>query len=197
LLERARAQDPEARNRIVSLYLPLVYIWCRKAGLSAPEAEDVGQEVLLAVNNSLATFRRDRPGDSFRGWLRTLTANKIRDHWRSNPRQRGAEGGSDALTRLQQLPADESSDAADPVGTEEGPGDEMKALLRRALEQIRPTFKEATWQAFWRVVVDRQRPDLVAGQLGLSVNAVRLAKGRVLRRFREEFKDLVDLSPGP
>jgi RNA polymerase sigma-70 factor (ECF subfamily) len=195
LLERARARDPQAWQRLVSLYLPLVYGWCRQAGLAAVDAEEVGQEVLLKVNTGLANFRRDRPGDSFRGWLRTITANKIRDHRRSHPPQRDAEGGSDAQARLKQLPADDPSDSAGPTDAAGASADERKALLGRALDQVRPTFKETTWQAFWRVVVDGQLAELVAGQLGMSTNAVHLAKGRVLRRFRAEFKDLLEFSP--
>src|SRR6476620_2449763 len=70
LLARARANDQDAWARLASLYRPLVAFWCRRAHCPAEEVEDVTQEVFAAAAAGLATFRRDRPGDSFRGWLR-------------------------------------------------------------------------------------------------------------------------------
>jgi DNA-directed RNA polymerase specialized sigma24 family protein len=59
----------------------------------------------------------------------------------------------------------------------------------RACEGIQDEFEEPTWQAFWRVAVEDQSPADVAPVLGLSVNAVYLAKSRVLRRLREALGD--------
>jgi RNA polymerase sigma-70 factor (ECF subfamily) len=75
LLERVRANDPEAWARLVALYRPLVLSWCTRAGVHAADAEDVAQEVFLAAAHALDHFRRDRPGDTFRGWLRVITRN--------------------------------------------------------------------------------------------------------------------------
>jgi RNA polymerase sigma-70 factor (ECF subfamily) len=46
-------------------------------------------------------------------------------------------------------------------------------------------FEERSWQAFWRVVVEGQRLADVAAELGLTRNAVYIAKSRILRRLRE------------
>jgi RNA polymerase sigma-70 factor (ECF subfamily) len=64
--------------------------------------------------------------------------------------------------------------------------------LRRALEMVRGDFGKNTWQAFWWVAVEDRQTDDVSADLGISVNAVRKAKARVLRRLREEFGDLLD-----
>jgi RNA polymerase sigma-70 factor, ECF subfamily len=53
-------------------------------------------------------------------------------------------------------------------------------------------FQPATWQAFGRVVIHGQPADRVAADLGLSVNAVLIAKCRVLRRLRQEARGLLD-----
>jgi hypothetical protein len=66
------------------------------------------------------------------------------------------------------------------------------SLLLRALEMIRGDFTPQTWQAFWRVRVDGQTPAVVADELGMTANAVRGARGRVLRRLREELGHLAD-----
>src|SRR5437773_255782 len=75
LLERARRQDPLAWGRLVDLYTPLVWRWCRRLNVKPDDTEDVCQEVLRAVHRALPEFRRDRPGYSFRGWLRAITLN--------------------------------------------------------------------------------------------------------------------------
>ena len=71
LLERAKARDSGAWKRLVELYSPLVFSWCQRRGLSPEDASDVMQEVFASVAGHLVTFRRTRPGDTFRGgWLR-------------------------------------------------------------------------------------------------------------------------------
>jgi RNA polymerase sigma factor (sigma-70 family) len=93
LLQRVKAQDGDAWRRLTELYGPTVYGWCRRAGLSPDDAADVGQEVFRAVVTAVDGFRRDQPGDSFRGWLCTITQNKIRDHWRRGAAVRTRPGG--------------------------------------------------------------------------------------------------------
>lgn len=186
LLERIKVQDQSAWERLVRLYSPLVYRWCRRGGVSAEDAADVGQEVFRAVARKVRDFRHDREGDSFRGWLRAITRSKVCDHLRGLSGGTTAAGGSDALTRLYQVPAPEE-DSADAECREE-----TRVLYRRAVELIQAEFENATWQAFWRVV-DGQRPADVAAELGMTVNAVYTAKSRVLRRLREEFADLIEM----
>jgi RNA polymerase sigma-70 factor (ECF subfamily) len=186
LLERARAQEPDAWRRLVALYGPLVYHWCRGSSLGPEDVADVFQEVFRAVAAHLVTFSSDVPGATFRGWLLVITRNKVRDHLR---RQRGrpvAAGGSDALRQLGQAP-DPVQEPDDPAG-----GEENRAVLRRALELVRSEFEEATWQAFWRATVEDHAPADVARDLGLSVNAVYKAKSRVLRRLRTELEGLIE-----
>ena len=77
LLERVRSHDPQAWHRLVGLYQPLVLAWCHRAGVTSTDAEDVAQEVFAAVASALDHFRRDRPGDTFCGWLRVISRNQI------------------------------------------------------------------------------------------------------------------------
>ncbi len=180
LLQRVKAQDPAAWERLVNLYTPLVCWWCRRAGLDGQAVEDVGQEVFCAVWRKVVDFRHDREGATFRGWLRTITRHKVIDRARREP-PRGV-GGSDFQARLDQLPgsASETTDAAA----------EARLLARRAADLVRAEFPEAKWQAFQRVVLEGQRPADVARDLNVSLNTVYLAKSRVLRRLREEFAGL-------
>src|SRR5205085_10531661 len=107
------------------------------------DAADVGQDGFLSVSRNIGEFHRDRDGDTFRGWLRTITRNKIRDFHRDRGEDRAA-GGDRALNWLHQLP---DSPAAN------SDADERGVLYARALELIRRDYEEQNWQAFWRMVV--------------------------------------------
>src|SRR5436305_2049300 len=103
LLERARAHDPTAWHRLVRLYQPLVLSWCARGGVNATDAEDVGQEVFTAAAGALDRFRRDRPGDTFHGWLRAITRNQILLLFRRGRGRPRAEGGSDACHKFHEV----------------------------------------------------------------------------------------------
>src|SRR5262249_24624815 len=186
LLDRAREHQPEAWHRLVTLYGPLTYDWARKAGLQPSDAADVVQEVFTRVSTHLARFRREKAGDSFRGWLWTICANKIRDYYRDLRSRPSAEGGSTAQVRLQQLP-----DAPPNEDSEDG-SLELRRLRQRALAQLREAFEPHVWEAFWRVAVEEQAPGDVARDLGVSVWAVYKAKARVLQRLRQELEGLME-----
>ena len=80
LLEGLRANDASAWDRLVRLYRPLVLFWCRRAGVTDADADDVCQEVFAAVVSGLGRFHREQAGDSFRGWLRGIARNKLLRH---------------------------------------------------------------------------------------------------------------------
>jgi RNA polymerase sigma-70 factor (ECF subfamily) len=131
----------------------------------------------------VASFRKERAGDTFRGWLRRITQNKLRDHFRRLGREIPGVGGSSAQQRLAQLPEIEDSSEA-PVAD-----DGERGLFGRALNLIRGEFEERTWVAFWRTAVEGRPTADVAADLGMSPGAVRVAKSRVLHRLREALGD--------
>ncbi len=185
LLDRIKLQDPEAWRRLVRLYGPVVYGWCRQSGLQPADAADVSQETFRAVAAGVEHFRREQPGDTFRGWLWTITRNKVRDHFRRCQGPEVARGGSDAQQQMVEIPdrPPESVPSAGQSSPDNSPA-------HRALEQIRAEFEPRTWQAFWRTTVDRQPAAAVADELAMNPAAVYQAKSRVMRRIREELGDL-------
>jgi RNA polymerase sigma-70 factor (ECF subfamily) len=180
--------DPTAWERFVHLYGPLVYHWCRRAGLQDADAADVGQEVFRAVAAGIGGFRHDGAADSFRAWLRTIARNKVRDFGRRRS-VADAAGGTTAQVQMQRV----VDDPADPAEADPPEAPDEKALLyRRAVDLILAGYQEPTRLAFLRVVIDRDDPVDVARDLGLTVNAVYLAKSRIRKRLREEFSGLLD-----
>jgi RNA polymerase sigma-70 factor (ECF subfamily) len=184
LLCRAQAREPEAWQRLMALYSPLVRHWCRQAGVPKYEIPDASQEVFAAVASSLGTFRSDHPGTTFRAWMRAIARRRL---WRRARRRcEPAVGGTDLQKRLEQVPAPADEDELE---LSESPV-EVTGLYRRALRQVQHQFEDRTWTAFWRVTVENRSPAEVAAELGITANAVRQAKSRVLRRLREEMGEL-------
>ncbi|HEY7312606.1 MAG TPA: sigma-70 family RNA polymerase sigma factor [Gemmataceae bacterium] len=187
LLQRLRANDSEAWRIMVELYSPLVCHWATRGGVRGADVEDVAQEVLQAAATHMQNFRRDRPGDSFRGWLRGITRNMVLQHFRRSGRHPRGSGGTDALVQLHTI---EDSDAAR-QDEDDDPAEELDGLRRRALELVRGEFEERTWRAFWMTVVESRSPADIAAEMGVSATAIRMAKSRVLRRLKETFGDLI------
>jgi RNA polymerase sigma-70 factor (ECF subfamily) len=184
LLDQARGGDDAAWGRLVDLYGPVVLRWCRSLGLPPHAAEDACQETFAAVARSLTTFHKG-DGGSFRGWLLTIARNKARDLARRDRRQPAvAAGGTEARERV-------AAAAAPDLDREASVESDRCDVLRRALAVIRGDFDERTWTAFWAAAVDGRASAEVGAELGLSPNAVRKAKARVLRRLREEFEGLL------
>src|SRR3954452_9397324 len=134
LLAQLKAGQPAAWERLTALYAPLVYHWCRGMRLAEQDMADVFQQVFQAVSAHIESFQRDKPGDTFRNWLRAITRNKVRDHFRRNARQAQAAGGTDAQLYFAQLAAPYEADQADEdVHDEE---EEVRQLLRGALRLV-------------------------------------------------------------
>jgi RNA polymerase sigma-70 factor, ECF subfamily len=180
LIDRIRVHDEEAWQRLVALYTPFLHYWCRQWGVCREDADDVLQEVFEAILKSLKDFRRERAGDSFRGWLRGIARNKVLSFHRRRD-QRGP-GGTDFYRHSLLIPA---QDGETLLGGEKAEEDAISVLYERALKLVQAEFEERTWQAFWRTVVDGQAPAIIAEDLGVTAAAVRQAKSRVLRRLKD------------
>jgi RNA polymerase sigma-70 factor, ECF subfamily len=180
LLERLREPNqPQAWARFVELYTPLLLFWARRLGLQSHDAADLVQEVFAALVQKLPAFTYDR-NKTFRGWLRVLALNKWRDRQRLQATALAA--GQEAVT--------ERAGPDDVAAFWEE--DHRRHLVARALEVMRAEFEPTTWKACWEFVVEGVSAAEVAGRLGISENAVYIAKCRVLRRLRQELEGMLE-----
>lgn len=187
LIRRVRERDPRAWEQLTELYGPLVYHWCRRFGCADDSAADVFQEVFAAVATGIDHFEHKSGRGTFRGWLRTITHNKVRDIQRSSAGEPRALGGSTAqqwMAALRDPVSEEADDERDRA--------QLSALFQRGLDQVRDEFEQRTWQAFWRTAVEGEPTADVAADLGITPNGVRQARSRVLRRLRQQLGDLAE-----
>ena len=78
--------DNTAWSEFVEIYAPLIHRFGIRRGLQDADAADIGQEVFRTVATRIGSFQHGRSGDTFRGWLRTITRNKVGDflrRWRN------------------------------------------------------------------------------------------------------------------
>ena len=178
LLDRLREPDSTAWPQFVALYTPLIHHWARQFGLKADDAADLVQDVFAVTVRRLQTFEY-RNGESFRGWLRTVTHN----HWK---RKR--------CTRTP-LTVGELAELPDPAFEPSRPEEDReyaRILVGRGMELIRGEFSEASWNAFQLHVLQSMPAREAAAQLGLQVGTVYAAKSRILVRLRDVLNGLVE-----
>jgi RNA polymerase sigma-70 factor (ECF subfamily) len=180
LLWRLRQPNREDDwQRFVDLYAPLIYHWSRSQGLSTTDASDLVQEVLVVLVTKLPEFEYD-PTQRFRGWLRTITVNKVRDFQRQKS-TRASTGVNETIERITVVDSVDLFEEAE----------YRSFLVKRALKLMQAEFQDQTWQACWKHIVEGRKAADVAQELGITANAVYIAKCRVIRRLREELDGLM------
>lgn len=191
LLNRLRqSADSESWDRLLKLYTPLISAWLYKYDVLNSDADDLAQEVLLAVSKDVSKFVHDGQPGAFRGWLKVILVNRLRKFWRERDRRPQARGGSSIDERLAQLedPASEMSQIWN--------REHDNYVLRQLLALVEPQFQPLTWKAFCRVALEGAKADAVAEELKISLNAVFIAKSRVTSRLRQESEGLIESSSG-
>jgi RNA polymerase sigma-70 factor, ECF subfamily len=183
-LKNAPPDDPDWQ-KLRDIYVPLIRVWLTRVTYLRDEADDLAQEVFVALLRELPAFERQRTG-SFRAWLRQVTTNRMRAFCKSRRRQPLAGLGEEADSLLAQLqdPASELSQQWDL--------DHDRHVFQKLLAIVQPDFEPATWKAFSRFALDDVPAAAVARELGMSESAVVQAKHRVLKRLREEAGGLLD-----
>jgi RNA polymerase sigma-70 factor (ECF subfamily) len=173
------ATDQRAWGSFVDRYAPKIYAWCRRWGLQDADAENVTQDVLIRLFRKLPAFAYDPEKGHFRAWLKTLARRVWSDYRDSQQRGGVGSGDSEVLQRLHTLVAREDllawlQEAFD------------LELLEEAHARVRLQVSPRDWMIYQRVGIEGRPGPEVAGELGMSETAVRMAKHRVVERLRRE-----------
>lgn len=188
LLRRLQnAGDEAAWSQFVAIYTPLIFAFCRGRGLSETDARDVSQEVLRSVARAVPRFEYDPQRSSFRNWLFTVVRSKLNNHFHVQARQPRSAGD----TTLEQFVETEPDRPLEERWRQEY----QLNLVRWASHQIKGEFKTQTWEAFWRTAVQGEQAERVAGELGLTLNALYIARSRVTVRIRRLIQELEEATP--
>jgi RNA polymerase sigma-70 factor (ECF subfamily) len=93
----------EAWEEFALIYQPVIYRLARQRGLQEADAQDLTQQVLMAVASAIGDWEKSHEGVRFRHWLRRVARNAIVNALTRQPRDRGA-GGSSVQDLLRELP---------------------------------------------------------------------------------------------
>jgi RNA polymerase sigma factor (sigma-70 family) len=182
LLVRVRDPlDADAWRTFVALYAPLVYRYGRRRGLQDADASDLTQEVMGEVARAIRSFEYQPQRGRFRDWLLIIARRRLIRFFANQVRRPASGLGAE-------LP--------DPRGDDEPDQDWNEAfnarVLRVALHRIRPHFEASSWCAFERVWIERRPAAEAADELSLSIEAVYMAKSRILRRLEVEVREIAE-----
>jgi RNA polymerase sigma factor (sigma-70 family) len=184
LLARIRdGRDEEAWREFLHLYGPVVYGFARNRGLQDADAADLMQEVLKSVARSANKLEYDPARGTFRGWLYTVTRNKVYNFLNSQRHRPKASGDSAAQDRLDSIP-DRNGEPDD------WELEYRRQLAAKAMDRVKGEFQDSTWKAFWGTAVEGRSPQEVGSELKMSTGAVYVAKSRVIARLRDEVQKL-------
>jgi len=188
LLVRIRdSQDAESWRTFVELYTPPVLRYCRLRGLQDADAADVTQEVMAQVARSMRSFRYKPERGRFRDWLGTIARRKVNRHLTKKNLGTAGAGGDHTL---------EAHDSPRAIEADADWSAEFNAqILRTALDRVRPLFGTATWEAFASVWLENRTAAETASALCVSLEAVYVAKSKVLKRLEQEVLELAEDIP--
>ncbi len=179
LIQLREGANDGAWREFTSLYGPVIYGFARKRGLQDADAADLMQDVLRSVSAAIGHLDYDRSRGTFRGWLFTITRNKIFNFLAA--RRIRPQGSGDTTTNRLLASHPDASEGSDDWEVEY-----QRRLAALAMERIKGEFQANTWRAFWLTAVDGVAVADVAQQLGMSPGAIYVAKSRVLARLKDE-----------
>lgn len=192
LLSRVRDfEDGTGWVEFDRLYRPLLMRFATARGLGHTDAEEIAQQCLEVIVRQIGAFRRR---ESFRGWLRQMVDNKVkqfhaqrRRHAGADPLPRTADG---RLGMSRHGEGQAARDEGDPAESWETQWD--RTHLMYCLANLRDTFAAHTLRAFELYVLHEQPVDQICSQLDMSANQVYIAKSRVLKRIRSRYTHLLE-----
>ena len=179
LFQLREDSNEEAWSRFVRLYTPMLFRWAERTSQNKVDAADLVQEVFVVLLRSLPSFTYDG-SRSFRAWLHTVLRTKWCDWQRRHRRLPTNDAGLSAA----------AEDQSYAIEIEEA--EFRSQLINRALELLTDEFGETTIRAFRATAIETRSAAEVAAELGLTTNAVYLARGRVMRRLRTELEGMWD-----
>jgi RNA polymerase sigma-70 factor (ECF subfamily) len=186
LLRLRDLDDTEAWNEFLECYGPKIFGWCRRYQLQESDASDITQEVLSKLIRAMRTFAYDPSRGTFRGWLKTVTANAIRDFLKGLSRSARGSGDTRVHNYLASIQDPQALEDLANVIEREG----ERELLREAEERVKTRVKAHTWNVYMMTVLQSREAAETAEELNLPIADVYVAKSRVLKMLKAEVEKL-------
>lgn len=178
LLRIVDRQDVESWEEFVRLYTPVLKRVALGRGFRHLDADELVQDVFVAVMKSIEKFKHNNRRGSFRRWLMTLARNAAINRISRQPIDLKNRSHAYPLDRLNC--SDDRPDAIDQSLHAEW----QSELLTIACGAVQSLVQPLTWAAFWKTAIEGCSAEVVAKELGLSVGAVYVARSRTLAKVK-------------
>ncbi len=186
LLRLKDLQDQEAWNNFVDRYGPEIYRWCKEFNIQESDALDLTQEVLAKLVATMRSFEYDVNLGTFRGWLKTVTKNAVRDLGKKWERRITGSGETAINNYLLMLAAPEALNTLEMRIEAQYEAELLAEAERLVSHRVQPK----TWRAFQMVARQQIPVKQVAKELAMPISDIYVAKSRVLKMLREEVSKL-------
>jgi len=186
VLENLRRSDEEAWRQFVERFRRPVVRFARDLGLSEDEAEDVTQETLMDFVRAYREGQYDPKKGRLSAWLFGIAHRRILHAFRRRAGQPRPAPGVGQTAFWRNVPDERTARASWDTSWQ-------RAVLDQCLEQVRTEVEPNTLRAFELLAINRLPAAEVADTLGMTRNAVFIAKHRVLRRVLELKRQVEDI----
>ncbi len=162
-------------------YGELLYRYARGRGASHADAEDIVQEVEMALFKAMEGFEYDVRRGRFRGYLRSAVVHALGRQASKHAREHAAfdPAAMDYAAAVREASCDAQWER-----------EWRLHRLRWALRSVAGEFEEKTLQAFEAHALGGLSVDDTAEKLELSKASVYQAKSRVIKRLKERLDSL-------
>lgn len=176
LLRSLRGDDSPRWRDFFDQYAPAVYRVAKLRGLGSHDADDVVQQVMLAVSQHIGGFCYDRDRGKFRQWVRRIAENRIID-----------------LHRKQQVTF--NAGLPEPPDTEPTPDEVWEREWRwqdvlYCLDEVAKDLSLRRVEAFRLYVIEGLPAAEVAQRMDMTVGHVYVTRTDVLNRIRARMSAL-------
>lgn len=172
------AGDLAAWDEFAAIYGPVVFSIATSRGFQVADAENLVQEVFMAVASSVSDWLQRDDRGSFRAWLLRIARNAAVDMITQRATRTLGRDDSEAQAHLANLPAPSELSSALDLEYE-------RMVFLRAAERVRASVAERTWDAFWLTSVEEISVEDAAAKLNTRPGNIYFARSRVMARIKE------------
>jgi RNA polymerase sigma-70 factor, ECF subfamily len=178
ILRLQDAEDMAAWDEFASIYGPVVFNVATSRGFQAADADNLVQEVLMAVATSVSQWLQRDDRGSFRAWLLRIARNATVDMITQKATRSLGRDGSEAQLHLANLPAPSELSSALDLEYE-------RMVFQWASDRVRESVAEHTWQAFWLTSIEELSVEEAATKLKTRPGNIYFARSRVMARIKQ------------
>ncbi|MBL8812394.1 MAG: sigma-70 family RNA polymerase sigma factor [Planctomycetaceae bacterium] len=178
ILRLKNVDDVAAWDEFAAIYGPVVYRVAIGRGFQPADAENIVQEVFLAVANSISSWLERDDRGRFRAWLLRIARNAAVDMLTQRATRALGRDGSDAEAVLASMLAPSEFSSALDLEYE-------RMVFRWAAAQVRESVEAHTWDAFWLTSMEGVTIEVAAERLKTRTGNIYFARSRVMSRIKQ------------